>query len=158
MQNQGFGRHSDKVEAKSTTENTPNIQKNIWPIWPIDENILGMLEKYLTGRPKSVVFSFSTKIKPIFCFLSIEFWVDILLMLNSALYLTGPAEHVGTMEITFMISINPGQGGSFVSTLFENVPLGLESVLLGTFYDVPLKMPFLLSFIAFWRSPNRPHI
>ena len=37
----------------------------------------------------------------------------------------------------------------FVSTLFENVPLGLESILLGTFYDVPFKMPFLLSFIAF---------
>ena len=72
-------------------------------------------------------------------------------MLNSAIYLAGPAEHVETMEITFMISISPGLGelASFVFTLFENVPLGLESILLGTFYDVPFKMPFLLSFIAF---------
>ena len=67
-------------------------------------------------------------------------------MLNS----TGPSEHVGTMEVTFMIFINPGLGvAGFVSALLENVPLGLESILLETFYDVPFKMPFLLSFIAF---------
>ena len=70
MQNQGFGGHSDKMCAK---ENIPNIQLFIWPLCKIYQNIWGMLEKYLTGRPKSVVFSFYTKIEPIFCSLSIEF-------------------------------------------------------------------------------------
>ena len=48
MKNQGLGRYSDKMCAKSATENTSQF---IWPTCPIGQIIWDMLEKGLTGRP-----------------------------------------------------------------------------------------------------------
>ena len=48
MQNQEPGMHSDKMCAKSFTENTPDIQQFIWPIC---QNIWDMLEKNLIRCP-----------------------------------------------------------------------------------------------------------
>ena len=47
IQNQGLGRHRDKVSPKSATKNTENTPQFIWQVWEIGQNIWDVLEKTL---------------------------------------------------------------------------------------------------------------